>query len=81
MEHRGVRYTIRAGIEPDLWSVAIHPGGVESAAKRVYGMREKAEFHARSMINTWLQKQPAIHRTQSTLNMTARHAERKQLDE
>jgi hypothetical protein len=66
MEHRGVRYTIRAGIEPDLWSVAIHPGGVESAAKRVYGMREKAEFHARSMINTWLQK-PARH-TPHTVN-------------
>jgi hypothetical protein len=29
MEHRGVRYTIRAGIERDSWSVAIYPGGVD----------------------------------------------------
>jgi len=81
MEYRGVRYTIRVGIEPDLWSVTIHPGGVESAAKKVRGTRETAESHARSMINKWLQNQSATHRGHSTLNMTARHAERKQLDE
>jgi hypothetical protein len=62
MEHRGIRYTIRTGIEPDLWSVAIHPGGVESAAKRLYGTRENAEFHARSMIDRWLHKQSAAPR-------------------
>jgi hypothetical protein len=70
MEHWGVRYTIRVGIEPDLWSVTIHPGAVESAAKKVRGTRETAESHARSMINRWLQKQSATHRTQSTLNLS-----------
>jgi hypothetical protein len=37
MEYRGVRYTIRVGIEPDLWSVTIYPDGAESAANRLYG--------------------------------------------
>jgi opacity protein-like surface antigen len=31
MEYRGIRYTIRARIERDQWSVAIHPDDVESA--------------------------------------------------
>jgi hypothetical protein len=35
MEHQGVRYTIRAGIEPSVWFVAIHPGGVESPARAI----------------------------------------------
>jgi len=51
MEHPSVRYTIRAGIERDLWSVAIHPGGIESRANRVYGPRKDAEFEAHSMID------------------------------
>jgi hypothetical protein len=56
MEHRGVRYTIRAGIERGVWSVAIHPGGIESAAKLVYGTREYAEREAHSMIDRWPQR-------------------------
>jgi hypothetical protein len=59
MEYRGVRYTIRAGIEPNAWSVAIHPGGVESAAKRVYGTREDVELKARSKIERWLKEERA----------------------
>jgi hypothetical protein len=72
MEHRGVRYTIRAGIERDLWSVAIHPGGIESRANRVCGPRKDAEFEAYSMIDGWLER----HRVQSKPK-TVRDAERK----
>ena len=54
MEYRGIRYTIRAGIERDQWSVAIHPGDVESGGKVVTGGREQAEAVAHSMINNWL---------------------------
>lgn len=57
MEHRGVRYTIRAGIERGLWSVAIYPDGVETSARPTYGTRQNAEFRARSMIDRWLQEQ------------------------
>jgi hypothetical protein len=57
MEHRGVRYTIRAGIERGLWSVAIYPGGVESTGTLTYGTRKYAEGRARSMINSWLRAQ------------------------
>lgn len=56
MQYNGMRYTIRAGIERGVWSVAIYPGGVESAAKLVYGTREYAEFEAHSMIDRWPQK-------------------------
>ena len=59
MEYRGVRYTIRVGIEPDLWSVTIYyPDGAESAANRLYGTRANAEFRAHSMINKWLKLNP-----------------------
>jgi hypothetical protein len=58
MEHRGVRYTIRVGIEPDLWSVAIYPDGVESIVNRFYGTRANAEFRARSLIERWLKLNP-----------------------
>ena len=61
MEYRGVRYTIRVGIEPDMWSVAIYPGGVERA-KRFYGTRANAEFRARSMINRLLKEQNAARK-------------------
>ncbi len=54
VEYRGIRYTIRAGIEREQWSVTIHPAGVEMKGKVVSGPREKAELQARAMINTWL---------------------------
>lgn len=59
MEHRGVRYTVRAGIEGDSWSVAIYPDGVESVAHRFYGTRANAEFRVRSVINRFLKEQNA----------------------
>jgi hypothetical protein len=67
MEHRGVRYTIRVGIEPDLWSVAIYPDGVESVANRFYATRANAEFRARSLIERWLKEQPATRDRQSKI--------------
>jgi hypothetical protein len=72
MDYRGVRYTIRAGIEPNLWSISIYPDGVESRANRAYGSRKDAEFQAHSMIDGWLLR----NRGQSKLK-TARDAERK----
>jgi hypothetical protein len=72
MDYRGVRYTIRAGIEPNLWSISIYPDGIESRANRIYGPRKDAELQAHSMINEWLQR----NRGQSKLK-AARDAERK----
>jgi hypothetical protein len=60
MDYRGVRYTIRAGIEPNLWSISIYPDGIESRANRIYGPRKDAELQAHSMIDGWLQKQSGI---------------------
>jgi hypothetical protein len=65
MEHRGVRYAIRAGIERGSWSVAIYPGGVESSRPLTYGTRANAELRAHSMIERWLKEQRA---RQSKLN-------------
>jgi len=76
MEHRGVRCTIRAGIERGIWSIAIHPGGVESAARLVYGKRQVAEFEAHSMIDRWSHE----YRRRSKLK-TATDVEQKSLDE
>jgi len=49
MEHRGVRYAIRIGIQREEWRVAIYP--------YVLGTYEDAEITARSMINAWLKGQ------------------------
>jgi hypothetical protein len=56
MEYRGIRYTIRTGIERDHWTVAIHPGDVESVPKIVNGDREQAETLAHSMIDDWFHR-------------------------
>jgi hypothetical protein len=57
MEHRGVRYAIRIGIERERWRVAIHPpGNALPEEKTVLGTREDAEITARSMIDAWLRK-------------------------
>ena len=56
MEYRGIRYTIRAGIERGQWFVAIHPDeGVEVARNKTLGTREDAEFYAHCMISRWLE--------------------------
>jgi hypothetical protein len=55
MEYRGVRYTLRAGIERGQWFVAIHPQGIEMAEKKDFGTREDAEIKAHHMIDGWLE--------------------------
>jgi hypothetical protein len=60
MEHRGVRYEIRKGIEREQWRAAIYlPGNRLSKERTVFGTREDAEITARSMINAWLKKRRA----------------------
>jgi hypothetical protein len=57
MEHRGIRYAIRIGIEREQWRVAIYLPGIGLPKERtVFGTREDAKITARSMINEWLEK-------------------------
>ena len=56
VEYRGIRYTIRARIQRDQWSVAIHPAGVEMKGRVVIGSRRDAELQARAMIDSWLKR-------------------------
>jgi hypothetical protein len=55
MDYRGIRYTLRAGIERGQRSVVIYPEGVETSGVRVLGTRNDAQLQARRMIKTWLQ--------------------------
>jgi hypothetical protein len=57
MEHRGVHYLIRVGIERGLWHVSIQPPGDALPKERtIFGTREEAENAAHSMINRWLSR-------------------------
>jgi hypothetical protein len=47
MEYRGIRYTIRAGIERGQLRVSIHPDGAEITSNRIAGSREDAKAYAR----------------------------------
>jgi hypothetical protein len=61
MEHRGIRYAIRMGIEREEWRVAIYLPGIGLPKERtVFGTREDAKITARSMINEWLKKGSAL---------------------
>jgi hypothetical protein len=61
MEHRGIHYAIRIGIEREQWRVAINPLGHGLPEERtVFGTREDAEIAARSMINAWLKKRSVM---------------------
>jgi hypothetical protein len=61
MEHRGIRYAIRMGIAREEWRVAIYLPGIGLPKERtVFGTREDAKIKARSMINEWLKKRPAL---------------------
>jgi hypothetical protein len=51
MEYRGIRYTIRAGIERGQCRVIIHPDDDEMVSKKIFLSREGAEAYARDMIN------------------------------
>jgi hypothetical protein len=54
VEHKGVRYTIRARIERNQWAVTIHPEGVEPIERVHAGVRARAERLAQAMIDAWL---------------------------
>jgi hypothetical protein len=57
MEYRGIRYTIRTGIERGQWFVVIHPDGVkEVSSNKIFGAREDADAYARRMIRKWLEQ-------------------------
>ena len=58
VEYRRIRYTLRAGIERNGWTVSIHPAGIEGARRVVTGSRERAELLARSMIDRWYKYAP-----------------------
>ena len=58
MEYRRIRYTVRAGIERNEWTVSIYPADIEGARKVVTGPRERAELLARSMIDRWYECAP-----------------------
>jgi hypothetical protein len=55
MEYRGIRYTIRAGIERGQYRVVIHPDEVEVPARKIFLSRKDAEAYARRMISRWLE--------------------------
>jgi hypothetical protein len=68
MEHRGIRYAIRIGIERGQWRVAIHlPGHGLPEERTVFGTREDAKIAARSMINAWLKKRSVLKEKSSSL--------------
>jgi hypothetical protein len=54
MDHRGVPYTIRTGIERNHWVVVVHLPDGKTVEKRVKGARRQAEVLARSIIDEWL---------------------------
>ena len=56
VEYKGIRYTVRARIERDEWTVSIHPADIESPRRVVIGPREQAELLARSMIDRWYER-------------------------
>jgi hypothetical protein len=58
-EYRGIRYTIRIGIERGQWLVAIHPEGVEVSANKNFVAREDAEFHAQG--GPWRRERAFAH--------------------
>jgi hypothetical protein len=62
VEYRGIRYTIRARIEREQWSVAIYPSGAEMAGKVITGTREDATVQARSKIDQWIKMHPTQKR-------------------
>lgn len=58
VEYRGIRYTVRARIERNEWTVSIHPAGIEGAKRVVIGPRERMDLLARSMIDRWYERAP-----------------------
>ena len=55
MEYRGIRYTIRAGIERGHWFVVIHPEETEVLATSFSDRAQRQELMRTRMINRWLE--------------------------
>ena len=51
MEYRGIRYTLRLGIERQKWVIVIHPHNAAPLEKVFTGTRLRAEQLAQSMID------------------------------
>jgi hypothetical protein len=68
MEYRGIRYTIRAGIERGQWCVVIHPEGIEVPANKIFGAREDAELYAHRMIIRWLETKSGKEPTERAID-------------
>jgi hypothetical protein len=54
MEYRGIRYTVRVGIERGQYRACIHPDDEEMLAGQTFLSRRDAKDYARQMINRWL---------------------------
>jgi hypothetical protein len=74
VEYRGIRYTVRARIERNEWTVSIHPAGIEGARRVVTGPRERTDRLARSMIDRWYERAPRVQR--GAVNLYNREAQR-----
>jgi hypothetical protein len=74
VEYRGIRYTVRARIERNEWTVSIHSAGIEGARRVVNGPRQRADRLARSMIDTWHERAPRAQR--GAVNLYNREARR-----
>ena len=71
VKYRRIRYTVRARIERNEWTVSIHP---EGARRVVTGPRERAELLARSMIDRWYERASEAQR--GAVNLYNREARR-----
>jgi len=56
MDHRGVTYTIRVGIECDHWVVVVHLPNGKTVEKPIRAPRRTAEAVACSIIDEWLER-------------------------
>jgi hypothetical protein len=54
MDHRGVPYTIRTGIERNHWVVVVRLPDGKTVEKRVQRPRREAQARACSIIDEWL---------------------------
>jgi hypothetical protein len=65
MDYRGIRYTIRTGIDRAQYRVVIHPDGVEVPTNRIFGSPQDAEVYAHRMIDRWLEQRSGIRESSS----------------
>jgi hypothetical protein len=56
MEHKGVPYTVRQGIEHDTWTVEVILPTGKTTKRHAIGSRDYANEMARAIIDKWLEK-------------------------